>query len=106
MHLKNIYIIVFFLFSLSCSDEGGWSNEGVGETYSIKRQKSYNYSEMLSGDLDSTDEVKFENYKKKTKKDLDKENTNTMKEKNDAKKIYNTFLTALYDLYEKFIGLF
>jgi len=37
---------------------------------------------MLSGDLDSTDEVKFENYKKKKKKDLDKENTNTMKEKN------------------------
>ena len=55
MHLKNIYIIVFFLFSLSCSDERGWSNEGVGETFSIKRQKSYNYSEMLSGDLDSTD---------------------------------------------------
>ena len=106
MHLKNIYIIVFFLFSLSCSDERGWSNEGVGETFSIKRQKSYNYSEILSGDLDSTDEVKFENYKKKTKKDLDKENTNTMKEKNDAKKIYNTLLTALYNLYEKFIGLF
>ena len=65
MHVKNIYIIVFFLFSLNCSDERGWSNEGVGETFSIKRQKSYNYSEMLSGDLDSTDEVNFENYKEK-----------------------------------------
>ena len=106
MHLKYIYIIVFFLFSLSCSDERGWSNEGVGKTFSIKRQKSYNYSEILSGDLDSTDEVEFENYKKKKKKDLDKQNTNTMKEKNVPKKIYNTLLTALYDLYEKFIGLF
>ena len=106
MHLKNIYIIVFFLFSLSCSDERGWNNEGVGETFSIKRQKSYNYSEMLSGDLDSTDEVKFENYKEKKKKELDKENTNTMKEKNVTKKIYNTLFTALYDLYKKFIGLF
>ena len=100
MYLNNIYIIIILLISLSCNNQKGWGKEGVGNTFTIKRQQSYNYSEMLSGDLDSTDEVKFENYKEKKKKELDKENTTDMKEK------YNSFLTALYDLYEKFIGLF
>ena len=79
MHLKIIYIIVLLLISLSCSDERGWGNEGVGEAFTIKRQKSYNYSEMLSGDLDSTDKVKFENYKKKKKRVLDNKNINSVK---------------------------
>ena len=111
MHLKNIYIIVFFLFSLSCSDERGWSNEGVGETFSIKRQKSYNYSEILSGDLDSTNKIKFDNYnqeiiEKKGNK-LNNANTNVVKKEKDIiKENYNSFLSVLYDLYENFIGLF
>ena len=106
MHLNNIYIIIILIISLSCSEKKGWGNEGVGETFTIKRQKSYNYSEMLSGDLDSTDDVKFDSYKKKKKKDHDNKNANAIKEKNVPKEKYNTVLTALYDLYEKFIGLF
>ena len=61
MYLNYIYIIIILLVSLSCSDQKGWGNEGVGDTFSIKRQKSYNYSEMLSGDLDSTNKMKFDN---------------------------------------------
>ena len=100
MYLNYIYIILFLLLSLSCSDRKGWGNEGVGETFTIKRQQSYNYSEMLSGDLDSTDEVKFENYKKKKKNDLNKENINTVKEKNVLKEKYDTFLSNYPDTFE------
>ena len=110
MYLNNFYIIIILLISSSCSDQKGWGKEGVGNTFTIKRQKSYYYSEMLSGDLDSTKKIEFENYTDKIaeKKEtaLDNENTNVAKEKNPTKEKYNTFLSALYDLYKNFIGLF
>ena len=110
MHLNNIYIIIILLISLSCNNQKGWGKEGVGNTFTIKRQQSYNYSEMLSGDLDSTKKIEFNNYREKIagKKEtsLDNENTNVAKEKNTIKENFNTFLSALYDLYKNFIGLF
>ena len=103
MYLNNIYIIIL-LFLLSCDNQKGWGKEGVGNTFTIKRQQSYNYSEILSGDLDSTKKIEFDNYKDKIaakkENELDNRNTNVVKEKS------NTFLSALYDLYKNFIGLF
>ena len=110
MYLNNIYIIIILLISLSCNNQKGWGKEGVGNTFTIKRQQSYNYSEMLSGDLDSIRKIEFDNYKEniaeKRENDLDNENTNVEKEKNTIKENFNTFLSALYDLYNNFIGLF
>ena len=40
-----------------------WNEKGLGQ-FTIKRQESYNYSEMLSGDLDSTKKKGLEEYKK------------------------------------------
>ena len=110
MYLNNIYIISILLISLSCNNQSEWGKEGVGDAFTIKRQQSYNYSEMLSGDLDSTIKKEFNNYKGRIAeiKDnaLDNENTNIAKEKNTIKENFNTFLSALYDLYKNFIGLF
>ena len=110
VYLNYIYFIIILLISLSCSDQKGWGNEGVGDTFSIKRQKSYNYSEMLSGDLDSTEKIEFDNYKERIAEikedELDNESTNVVREKNIIKEKYNSFLSVLYDLYENFIGLF
>ena len=110
MYLNNYYIIIILLIPLSCSDQKGWGKEGVGDTFTIKRQQSYNYSEILSGDLDSTKKIEFDNYKQniseKKGNALDNENTNVAKEKNTIKEKFNTFLSALYDLYKDFIGLF
>ena len=110
MYLNNIYIIIILLISSSCNNQKGWGNEGVGKTFTIKRQQSYNYSEILSGDLDSTKKIEFDNYKEniaeKRENDLENENTNVAKEKNTIKENFNTFLSALYDLYKNFIGLF
>ena len=104
MYLNKIYIIIILLISLSCNDQKGWGKEGVGNTFTIKRQQSYNYSEILSGDLDSTKKIEFDNYKEKiaAKKgnELANKNTNVVKEK------FNIFLSALYDLYKYFIELF
>ena len=103
-------LILILLISLSCNNQKGWGKEGVGNTFTIKRQQSYNYSEMLSGDLDSTKKIEFDNYKErigdKKENELDGENTNTKKEKNTLKEYINTFSSALYDLYKYFIALF
>ena len=65
---------------------------------------------MLSGDLDSTKKIELDNYREKIAKkkedSLDNENSNVVKEKNPIKEIFNSFLSALYDLYKNFIGLF
>ena len=110
MYLNKIYIIIILLISLSCNNQKRWGKEGVGDTFTIKRQQSYNYSEMLSGDLDSTDKIEFDNYKDKTaeKKEnaLENENTDIAKEKNTIKEIFNAFLSAVYDLYKNFSELF
>ena len=104
MHLNNIYIIIILLISLSCNNQKGWGKEGVVNTFTIKRQQSYNYSEMLSGDLDSTKQKEFTNYKENI---ADKKgNTNVAKEKNTIKEKFDIFLSTLYDLYNNFIGLF
>ena len=103
-------LLLILLISLSCNNQKGWGKEGVGNTFTIKRQQSYNYSEMLSGDLDSTKEKELDNYKEKIadKKENapDNKNTNIVKEKNTIKEKFNTVLSALYDLYKNFIGLF
>ena len=110
MYLNKIYIIIILLISLSCSDQKGWGNEGVGETFTIKRQQSYNYSEILSGDLDSTEKIEFDNYKErideKKGNELDIKNTNIVKEKNIIKEKFDIILSALYNLYIDFIELF
>ena len=103
MHLNKIYILIFLLISLGCKNEKGWGNEGVGKTFTIKRQESFNYSEMLSGDLDSTEKIELDNYKnrliEKKETELDKENTNVAKGNNIIIELFNDFLSALYDLF-------
>ena len=110
MYLNNFYIIIILLISLSCNNQERWGKEGVGNTFTIKRQQSYNYSEMLSGDLDSTENIEFDNYKEKIteKKDdeLDLKNTNIVKEKNIIKEKFDIILSALYNLYNNFIEFF
>ena len=110
MHLNKIYTLILLLISLGCRDEKGWGNEGVGKTFTIKRQESFNYSEMLSGELDSTEKIELDNYKnrliEKKENGLDKDTTNAAKEKNIIKEKFNSFLSVLYDLYINFIDLF
>ena len=110
MYLNNFYIIIILLISLSCNNQKRWGKEGVGDAFKVTRQQSYNYSELLSGDLDSTNKKEFNNYKgriaEKKENALDNENTNIAKEKNTINEKFNTFLSALYDLYKNFIELF
>jgi len=106
MHSNNIYIIITLLFALSCINQNKWKDV---KTLTFKRQQSYNYSEMLSGKLDSTEKNELESFKKIVKNKNNEpngENINITKDKKTIKERFSTFLSALSDLYNNFIDLF
>jgi len=49
----------------ACKRENKWKD---AKKIEFTRRESYNYSEMLSGDLDSTEKSELEKYKEYTKK--------------------------------------
>ena len=57
--------IIFILNFFGCSNQKKW--KGVGN-FEINRQESYNYSEMLSGDLDSVSKDNLEKFKSQSRK--------------------------------------
>ena len=71
----------------------------------IKKQKSFNYSEIISGDLDSTAKAELEAVKKNTteKMDNDPDEINKSSAKN---KKGNSIWKGIRNLYNWFIELF
>ena len=61
---NDIYIIAgligVFLLQSGCNNQDKWKAVPL----KIKKQESFNYSEMISGDLDSTAKVELEEVKK------------------------------------------
>ena len=60
-YVKNVILGFILLILLSCNNQ--WDKKGLGK-FKIKRQESYNYSEMLGGELDSTEKAELEQVKK------------------------------------------
>ena len=89
-YLYIVIVVLLLLFSISCSDQKKWTALPL----KVKKQQSYNYSEMISGELDSTTKASFEEAKKIATKD---KNNNNIKSKISKfiKKIYIWF----YDLF-------
>ena len=52
--------LIILLLIVGCAEDNKW--KGVGE-FEITRQKSFNYSEMISGELDSTTKNELEKFK-------------------------------------------
>ncbi len=93
-------ICIFFLQS-GCSNKDKWKAVPL----TIKKQESIYYSEIVSGDLDSTAKAELEAVKKITteKMDNDPEEIN----KNSAKnKKGNSIWKGIQNLYNWFIELF
>ena len=64
MKLNHITIFIIILL-FACNRENKWKDV---KRIKFNRQESYNYSEMLSGDLDSTDKSELEQFKEHNKK--------------------------------------
>ena len=58
--LKYHLIIIFCLIQIHCGKKDKWKALPLN----IKKQESYNYSEMISGKLDSATKMEFEEVKK------------------------------------------
>ena len=93
-------ICIFFLQS-GCSNKNKWKAVPLN----IKKHESINYSEMISGELDSTAKAELEAVKKITteKMDNDPDEINKSSAKN---KKGNSIWKGIRNLYNWFIELF
>ena len=91
---------IFFLL-LGCNKKNKWK----AVPFQIKKQESIYYSEMISGDLDSTAKAELEAVKKNTTEKMDNDpeeiNKSSSKEKRG-----NSIWKGIQNLYNWFIELF
>ena len=84
-------LIGIFFFQSGCSKKNKWTAVPL----QIKKQESFNYSEMISGDLDSSAKSELEAVKKNIREDIN--NSLPSNRKGDSiwqgiQNIYNWFL--------------
>ena len=93
-------ICIFFLQS-GCSNKDKWKAVPLN----IKKHESFNYSEIISGELDSTAKAELEAVKKNTTEKMDNDpeeiNKSSSKEKRG-----NSIWKGIQNLYNWFINLF
>ena len=101
-----IYIAGFvsiFLLQPGCSKKDKWKAVPL----KIKKQESYNYSEMISGELDSVEKTELE----EVRKNISKENKNLSKQldehRSKTKTIFvDTIWKSIKNIYNWFLNLF
>ncbi len=93
-------ICIFFLQS-GCSNKDKWKAVPL----QIKKQESFNYSEIISGDLDSTAKAELEAVKKITTENMDNDPGEINKSSAKNKK-GNSIWKGIRNLYNWFIELF
>ena len=91
---------IFFLQS-GCSKKNKWKAVPL----QIKKQESFNYSEIISGDLDSTAKAELEAVKKNTTEKMDNDPEAINKSSSNGKK-GNSIWKGIQNLYHWFIELF
>ena len=98
-------ICIFFLQS-GCSNKDKWKAVPL----QITKRESFNYSEMISGELDSTEKADLEAAKEKTKREI-KNNPEQISEKSAKSNSKETSLInkvwqGIKNIYNWFINLF
>ena len=91
---------IFFLQS-GCSNKDKWKAVPLN----IKKHESFNYSEIISGDLDSTAKTELEAVKKITTENMDNDPDEINKSSTKNKK-GNSIWKGIRNLYNWFIELF
>ena len=91
---------IFFLQS-GCSNKDKWTAVPL----QIKKQESFNYSEIISGDLDSTAKAELEAVKKNTTEKMDNDPEDINKSSSKEKR-GNSIWKGIQNLYNWFIELF
>ena len=97
-------LLSIFILQLGCKNQDKWKAVPL----KIKKQESYNYSEMISGELDSTQKSELEEVKKnisKKNKDLSKQlNKSSTKAKLSILENIKEKSNNIYHWFKKFSG--
>jgi len=96
-------LIGICLFQSGCSDQDKWKAVQL----KIKKQESFNYSEMISGELDSTAKAELE----KVRKNISAENKDLSKQLDEKRSentshFFKSILESMKNIYYWFINLF
>ena len=96
-------LLIIFILQLGCKNQDKWKAVPLN----IKKQESYNYSEMISGELDSTQKSELE----EVRKNISKENNDLSKQLNKARtkaklNILETIKEKSNNIYNWFLNLF
>ena len=94
-------LICIFLLQSGCSNKDKWKAVPLN----IKKHESFNYSEIISGDLDSTAKAELEAVKKNTTEKMDNDPDEINKSSTKNKK-GNSIWKGIQNLYNWFIELF
>ena len=98
-----LVLISILILQLGCKNQDKWKAVPL----KIKKQESYNYSEMISGELDSIQKSELE----EVRKHISKENNDLSKQLNKSKtkaklNILKTIKEKSNNIYNWFLNLF
>ena len=98
-------IVVFFLQS-GCDNKDKWKAVPL----KITKRESFNYSEMISGELDSAKKVGLEAAKEKTAQEMEgnpkRKSDSSPKSNSKETSLMDTIWTGIKNMYDWFIDLF
>ena len=96
-------LISILILQLGCNNQDKWKAVPLN----IKKQESYHYSEMISGELDSTQKSELEQVKKNISKEHNDLSKQLNKSKTKAKlNILETIKEKSNNIYNWFLNLF
>ena len=99
-------LIYILLFLAGCNNQDKWKAVPL----KIKKQESFNYSEMISGDLDSTEKAGLEAAKEKTAQEMEgnpkRKSDSSVKSNSKEISLINKIWQGIKNIYNWFIDLF
>ena len=94
-------LIGIFFLQLGCSKKNKWKAVPL----QVTKQKSFNYSEIISGDLDSSAKSELEAVKKKTTEKMETTSENINNSLPSNRKV-DSIWQGIQDTYNWFLDLF
>ena len=99
-------LIYILLFLAGCKNQDKWKAVPL----KITKHESFNYSEMISGELDSTEKAGLEAAKEKTAQEMEgnpkRKSDSSPKSNSKETSLMDTIWTGIKNMYDWFIDLF
>ena len=105
-HILIVFLFGTFIFQSGCDNKDKWKAVPL----EITKRESFNYSEMISGELDSTEKAGLEAAKEKTAQEMEgnpkRKSDSSAKSKSKEISLINKVWQGIKNIYNWFIDLF